>query len=103
MTTVLAAEMFQVAGAIIVGAALIQVIVMLVSTSSRFSYASERRGLVLEGLRHQVNTASARSQAEQIRALLSWQGTRKFRIDSKVEEGGDICSFLAYPVYTHTH
>jgi uncharacterized protein len=97
MTTVLAAEIFQVAGAIIVGAALIQVVVMLVSTYSRFSYASERRGLVLEGLRHQVNAASAHSQAEQIRALLSWQGTRKFRIDNKVEEGGGICSFYLKP------
>lgn len=97
MDTLISPQVFQVVGALIAGAALIQVLVMLVASYSRFTYASERRRLALEALRAEVAATSARSRAEQERTVLSWKGIRKFRIQRKVPEGGDICSFYLVP------
>jgi len=88
---------YQLIGAGILAAVLLQVATMLWSTLQRSSNEARYFDESLEMLRANVKTASAHMVAERERATQTWNGVRKFRIDKKQPEGGGICSFYLKP------
>ena len=84
---------FQILAYLIVFAVTFQVLMFLVSSLRRATIEREQNDLSMLLLRQEVEQRTAKAQIERDKTLLSWAGTRKFRIDEKVEEGGDICSF----------
>ena len=97
MTAIFTPEVVQVAGALIVGAVLIQVALTLVSSFRRITHESDQRRVSLEGLRHRAAVWRAESEVEQERAERSWSGYRKFRIHRKVREIEAVHSFYLTP------
>jgi len=83
-------------GAIIVGAVLLQIIFLLISSVRLLVYQHRQRTLALDLLQHRVEIAKAR-RLEQEETELSWNGFRKFVIKRKVEEAQDISSFYLSP------
>lgn len=88
---------YQLIGAAILAAVLLQVSSMawgsMQRTAAERAYYDEQTS----ALRNQVRASSAHARAEHDRANLTWNGVRKYRIDRKVMEGGDICSFYLKP------
>lgn len=83
-------------GAIIVGAVLIQITLLLISSGRQLVYQHRQRTLALDLLQHRVEIAKAR-RLEQEETELSWNGFRKFVIKRKVQEAHDIISFYLSP------
>ena len=83
-------------GAIIIGAVLIQITLLLISSVRLLVYQHRQRTLALDLLQHRVEIAKAR-RLEQEETELSWNGFRKFVIKRKVEEAQDISSFYLSP------
>ena len=88
---------YKLIGGGILAAVLLQVCLTLFSSMQRSSAEKNYQLESLQLLRAEVDRANAKSQAEQAKSSLSWNGLRKFRIDRKVPEGGDICSFYLVP------
>lgn len=88
---------YQLVGAGILAAVLLQVATMLLSSMRRTSAEARFYEESLEMLRANVKTASAHMIAERERATQTWNGLRKFRIEKKNPEGGGICSFYLMP------
>lgn len=88
---------YQLIGAGILAAVLLQVATMLWSKVQRTSAEAKFYDESLELLRTSVKTSSAHMLAERERATQTWNGIRKFRIDRKQPEGGGICSFYLKP------
>lgn len=88
---------YKLIGGGILAAVLLQVCLMLFSSMQRSAAEKNYQLESLQLLRAEVERANAKSQAEQAKSSLSWNGLRKFRIDRKVPEGGDICSFYLVP------
>ena len=86
----------QVAGFLIVGAALAEVALAAVSRYRRFSYEQNRYDVALENLEERLMTARVR-RVDRERESQSWNGIRKFRVARKIPEGGDITSFYFEP------
>ncbi len=89
--------MVQAVGAVIVAAALFQVVLMLYASWRRVGLERGQRELAIELLRKRVEGETAHGQFEHDRASSVWAGFRKFRIHRKVPEGGGICSFYLVP------
>jgi len=87
---------FQAAGAVIVAAVMVQVLVLLVTSFRRYSREREQHNLALELLKTQVNIAKGVIK-EVLSLEFSWPGLRKFTIKRKVAEGGGVCSFYLSP------
>ncbi len=88
--------MYQAAGAIIVGAVLIQALALLVSSLRRAAGESVQQNLALELLKSRVDIAKGVFREVESSAY-SWPGIRKFVIQRKVDEGGNVCSFYLSP------
>ena len=88
--------MYQVAGAIIVGAVLIQALALLISSLRRAAGESVQQNLALELLKSRVDIAKGVFREIETSAY-SWPGFRKFVIQRKVDEGGNVCSFYLSP------
>ncbi len=97
MDALLSQTIVQGVGAVIVTLALIQAVLMLYSAWRGVGHSRTQSALTLELLRKRVEGATAHQQSEQNRATLSWTGVRKFRVQRKVDEGGDVCSFYLVP------
>ncbi len=97
MEMLLQAETVQIVGAIIVAAALFQVAVVFYNGLKRSTYQARLNELSLREMEEKVETASTAAAFARAQVSLSWNGVRKFRVDKKVEEGGDICSFYLVP------
>ena len=87
----------QIAGAVLVAAALAQVAVLFVSSLRRAAFEGERRLESLEFLRHRARSALAHSRDERQRVELSWNGFRKFQVAKKDRESADVHSFYLTP------
>jgi len=79
-------------GALIVAAALAEAGFAILSRLRRVSFEQNRYDLALENLEERLMTARVR-RVDRERESQSWNGVRKFRVDRKVDEGGDITSF----------
>ncbi len=88
---------YQLVGAGILAAVLLQVAIMLWSSMHRSAAEARFYEESLEMLRTNVKTSSAHMLAERERATQTWNGLRKFRIEKKNPEGGGICSFYLKP------
>ena len=88
---------FQFAGIMIIGVVLIQVVLMLISSFRHFSREDEREKLGLNTLRYRTEALLVRSNTERERVELSWNGFRKFEIQSIVSEAKDINSYYLVP------
>ena len=87
---------FQAAGAVIVAAVMVQVLVLLVTSFRRYSRESVQQNLALELLETQVDIAKGVFKEVQS-SEFSWPGYRKFTVQRKVPEGGGVCSFYLAP------
>ena len=97
MTTILSPTVIQSAGVMIVGAVLIQVVLMLASSFRRLAYEDERERVALINLRYRTDALLVESKSERDRVELSWNGFRKFEIHRIVSEAKDINSFYLAP------
>lgn len=97
MAAILSPTVFQLAGVIIVGGALIQVVLMLTASARRFAREDERQRISLETLRHRTEALLVLSNSERERVELSWNGLRKFEIQRIVPEAKDINSYYLVP------
>ncbi len=88
---------YQLIGATIIAAVLLQATMMTWGSMSRASAERAFYDQQVALLRNAVNTSSAHMRAERDRAVLTWNGVRKYRIDRKIPEGGGICSFYLKP------
>lgn len=94
------ATLVQIAGMLIVIAALIQVSLLVASATRHRAYQNEQHRLSLELMHQRVKAAEAHRRGVQERSETTWNGQRKFEIRRKVQEGGGICSFYLAP---HDH
>lgn len=97
MSVFLASGIIQLAGGLIVTAALIQACVSLYGTLRRSAVDRRYQRLALEDLRNRVNTTLAAFNFERDRSELAWGGHRKFVLAQKVKEADDIHSFYLKP------
>ena len=87
----------QILGAVVAGALLLQLSLMLYATWRNTLALDQQHRLSLERLQADVVTARNRSRFTDERERLTWNGTRKFRISKKDPESDDICSFYLVP------
>ena len=97
MDILLSSTMVQLVGAVIVFAALLQVVFMHYDYWQRISSERSQRKLSRELLRKRVEGETAHRQFEHDRATTVWSGFRKFRVQRKTPEGAGICSFYLVP------
>jgi len=81
----------------IVGGTLADVAVSLNGSLRRRAQDAKQRDAELRAYRESADLLLVSARAEQQRIELSWNGLRKFRIDKKIEESKDICSFYLTP------
>jgi ferredoxin-NADP reductase len=91
------ADGYRFIGLAILGAVVLQMVSFTMGSLRRGAAESAFLNAELSQLRNRVRASSAHAKAEQDRARLTWNGTRKYRIDRKVDEGGHICSFYLKP------
>lgn len=90
------ADSVWIIGAAILGLIVVQMLVALTGSIRRLGHEQARRGMEIQLFEHRVAAARAlRAQREQ--ATSAWTGYRKFEVQRKVDEGGDICSFYLVP------
>ncbi len=87
----------QVIGAIIIVGALLQVSYLLFSNFRKGSVDARLDQLALREMEEKVELASAAAISSRAQVSLTWNGVRKFRVEKKIQEGGDICSFYLVP------
>ena len=83
-------------GAIVLALIVVQMLVALVGSLRRSSCERERLGLEIQLFEHRVAAARALRTQREAKAA-AWAGYRKFQVQRKVDEGGDICSFYLEP------
>jgi ferredoxin-NADP reductase len=86
----------EIVGIIICSLVVLQLALLLVATARRAVQEGRQRALSLQLLKRRVEAARALC-VERDQIKLSWEGYRKFVIDRKVDEGGNICSFYLVP------
>jgi uncharacterized protein len=84
---------FQILAYLIVFAVTLQLLLFLFTSVRRASIAREQSELSMQFLKQKVELETLAGQTARDKTTSSWAGTRKFRIDEKVDEGGHICSF----------
>jgi uncharacterized protein len=87
----------EVAGAAILGGAVIQVGASTYGVLRRRVLEVQRQRAALDLFRERAERDLITIQHERRRRELEWEGYRKFRIDRKVMETDDICSFYFVP------
>ena len=87
---------FQITGLIIVLAVVAQVIVASLVSARRSLYTREQHVRSLDLLDNRIEAARQHRVASEQEAF-TWQGFRKFEVQKKQLEGGDICSFYLNP------
>ena len=97
MDILLGSSVVQIAGVVIVTAALLQAAVMFYASWQRLGQEKTHRELSLELLRRRVEGETAQRQFERDRETAVWSGMRKFRLREKIDEGGRVCSFYLVP------
>lgn len=90
------ADYLWILGVAIVGVVLLQSLVALYGALQGLVHSGAQRRLSLELMQQRV-AAARRRQLQQEQVALLWDGYRKFEVDRKVDEGGDICSFYFVP------
>ena len=96
MTDILTPGLIQIASSFIIAAVLVQVAVMMVSSLTRLVHERVQQKLSLDLLGNQVDLAKGRlAEVEKIES--SWPGFRKFKVQQKVQESADVCSFYLSP------
>ena len=91
------AETIQVVGGVIILIAFAQVAVLLYGTWRGSALARVQQGLANDLLQRRVEAETLSREIERAKTFATWSGIRKFRINEKVLEGGDICSFYLVP------
>lgn len=89
-------KLISVGGLTLVALVLLQGLMLFVSTARRHRAELQTRRLEMEILQSRVSAAHAKRLASQ-QAATSWNGWRKFKVEKKNPEGGDICSFYLVP------
>ena len=87
---------FQITGLIVILAVVAQVIVASLVTARRSLYTREQHVRSLDLLDNRIEAARQHRVASEQEAF-TWQGFRKFEVQKKQPEGGDICSFYLKP------
>lgn len=87
----------QIAGVAVIGGAVVQMTLLLLSSFRRRAVEAERRGLELELFRERSRVWLEIAKSEQDRARLSWSGARKFVVARRVEEAENVVSFYLVP------
>lgn len=87
----------QIAGATIILAVGAQCVLMAWGTWRRNAAVRRQRELSLILLGEQVAAAVARRETARRQSEAGWSGFRKFEVDRRVDEGGDVCSFYLKP------
>ena len=87
---------FQATGLIIIIGVVSQVVVAVIASARRSSYLREKHVRSLELLDNHIE-AARRHRALSEQEIHTWQGFRKFEVQKKSHEGGDICSFYLKP------
>ena len=90
------ADSVWIIGIAILALLLVQMVVAVYGSIRRLDHEQTRRRMELELFEQRVGAARAlRAQREQ--EASAWTGYRKFEVQRKVDEGGDICSFYLAP------
>ena len=87
---------FQATGLIIIIGGVSQVVGAVMANTRRPSYLREKHVRALELLDNQIE-AARRHRVLSEQEIHTWQGFRKFEVQKKRYEGGDICSFYLKP------
>ena len=87
---------FQITGLVVILAVVAQVIVASLVTARRSLYTREQHVRSLDLLDNRIEAARQHRVASEQEAF-TWQGFRKFEVQKKQPEGGDICSFYLKP------
>lgn len=87
----------QALGYAVLGGAALHALAGLGQALRRHARENRLRELELLDLRSEIHLRHALRRFRRKQSELSWEGVRKFRIDRKVQEGGDICSFYLTP------
>lgn len=87
----------EILGAALAAALLAQLSLSLYGSWRNTLALHRQNGLYLDRLRADVVTARLRSKITEHREQLTWNGTRKFRIQRKIKESADISSFELVP------
>src|SRR5258708_38753268 len=90
------ADIIQIAGAVLLAAFLAQLLVLLVDARRRRSANRSQRENERIGFRERLALARLQLQKDE-KHLSAWNGTRQFRIERKVRESDDVCSFYLRP------
>ena len=88
---------FHILAYIIVFSVAFQLLIFLFTSIRQASISREQSDLTMQLLKQKVELEILSGQTERDKTTLSWAGTRKFRVDEKVDEGGHICSFYLSP------
>ena len=83
----------QLAGFAILSFAILQVASTVLESLKGRRRTREYDALALEQMRLRVEAGTLSRELERSKATSTWSGTRKFRVERKFMEGGDICSF----------
>jgi uncharacterized protein len=97
MGVLLQAETVQILGAAIILLAFLQISLTLYNSFRRNVHRARMEGLSFREMEEKVEIASAAANSLRTQVSLNWNGFRKFRVEKKVQEGGDICSFYLVP------
>ena len=84
-------------GLIILVVTLLHASLALIFTLRRHRRNRLAQELEIESLKETIKTKAAQRQSQAHRLENLWSGFRKFRIDRKEPEGGNICSFYLVP------
>ena len=87
----------QLAGFAILSLAVFQVVSTVLEGLQGRRRTREYDSLALERMRLRVEAGTLSRELERSKATSTWSGTRKFRVERKFMEGGDICSFYLRP------
>lgn len=87
----------EIAGALVLGGVLLEVVADASGTVRRRLFEAQRQRVALDLFRARVGADLAAIRREQEQREVAWEGFRKFRIDRKVMEAEDICSFYFTP------
>lgn len=86
----------QTAGVVIVGLVAGMMALLTAATIRRYQHAARQRQLSLQLMRERVEAVRTK-RAASVETEAAWNGYRKFEVERKVDEGGDICSFYLVP------
>ena len=93
----MSAFVVQLAALAILSLAFLQIVSTVVESLKASRRAKEYDSLALEQMRLRVEAGTLSREVERTKATSTWSGTRKFRVQRKLMEGGEICSFYLRP------